>query len=261
MRAAADMDRSCAVIGSLRDGEPAWRRLTASLAEAYVKGVAVDWRHAFDGSDAHRVDLPPYAFPRTGPETRRPRPGNGAPVTRDTAPASALAGARPVGKELVRLVLAHATAVLDDEELGLGEKGVSFRDLGFDSQAAMAVTGRLAEATGLRLPATLLYDHPTPEAVAGYLEDLRNGVTREPSRTPAQAAPTRRRVRQDEPIAIIGMACRYPGGVTSRRTCGGSWPRNAMSSRPSPRTAAGTRTCSSRTRQAPGAPTPAAADS
>ncbi|MFG3079117.1 beta-ketoacyl synthase N-terminal-like domain-containing protein, partial [Streptomyces sp. NPDC048225] len=221
MRTAADMDRSCAVIGSLRDAEPAWRRLTASLAEAYVKGVAVDWGHAFDGSDAHRVDLPPYAFPRTGPGVRRPRPGNGAPVPQDTARASAAAGARPAGKqgkegkELVRLVLAHATAVLDDEELGLGEKGVSFRDLGFDSQAAMAVTARLAEATGLRLPATLLYDHPTPEAVAGYLEDLRNGVVREPSHAPARTAPTRRRVRQDEPIAIIGMACRYPGGVTS----------------------------------------------
>ncbi|MFJ4334995.1 beta-ketoacyl synthase N-terminal-like domain-containing protein, partial [Streptomyces sp. NPDC088935] len=217
MRAAADVDRSCAVIGSLRDSEPAWRRLTAALAEAYVKGVAVDWRHALDSSDAHRVDLPPYAFPRTGTDARKPRPGT--PAAPDPAPAAtenpAAAGARPAGKELVRLVLAHATAVLDDEELGLGEKGVSFKDLGFDSQSAMAVTARLAEATGLQLPATLLYDHPTPEAVAGYLEDLRNGVTREPSHAPAQAAPARRRVRQDEPIAIIGMACRYPGGVTS----------------------------------------------
>ncbi|MBU6534714.1 type I polyketide synthase, partial [Streptomyces mayonensis] len=223
MRTAADMDRSCAVIGSLRDTEPAWRRLTAALAEAFVKGVAVDWRYSFEGSDAHRVDLPSYAFPRTEPGARKPRP-DAAPASPDAAPAASAsasadgaagAGAQRTGKELVRLVLAHATAVLDHEELGLAERSVSFKDLGFDSQAAMSVTNRLAEATGLRLPATLLYDHPTPEAVAGYLEDLRNGVTRKPSQAPAEAAPAPRRVRQDEPIAIIGMACRYPGGVDS----------------------------------------------
>ncbi|WP_190086733.1 beta-ketoacyl synthase N-terminal-like domain-containing protein, partial [Streptomyces longisporoflavus] len=211
MRAAADMDRSCAVIGSLRNDEPALRRLTTSLAQAYVKGVAVDWRHAFDGGDARRVDLPVYAFARRWreertPPRRRPEP----PVQREGT------GTQRDSKELIRLVLATATAVLDDEQLGLAEKNLSFKDLGFDSQSALAVTHQLAEATGLQLPATLLFDHPTPEAVAGYLEDLRNGVTRKPSDTPAKAGPaTPRRTRQDEPIAIIGMACRYPGGVTS----------------------------------------------
>ncbi|MER6860387.1 beta-ketoacyl synthase N-terminal-like domain-containing protein, partial [Streptomyces pilosus] len=217
IRAAADLDRSCAVIGSLRDTGPAWPRLTASLAEAFVKGVAVDWRPAFDGTGAHRVELPGYAFPRRRQEDRGTRPG-AAPAAADAAPAADGAPAadrQPNGKELVRLVLAHAGAVLEDEQLGLAEKSVSFKDLGFDSQSAMAVTNRLAEATGLRLPATLFYDHPTPEAVAAYLADLRNGVTRKPSPAPAETAPASRRVRQDEPIAIIGMACRYPGGVTS----------------------------------------------
>ncbi|MFD5203293.1 beta-ketoacyl synthase N-terminal-like domain-containing protein, partial [Streptomyces sp. NPDC058375] len=219
IRTAADMDRSCAVITSLRDTEPAWRRLTAALAEAFTKGVAVDWRNAFEGSDAHRVDLPPYAFPRTGPGARKPRPdvpaqGSDA-ASAPSADGTAVAGGQGNSKELVRLVLAQAAAVLDDEQFGPAEKSVSFRDLGLDSQSAMAVTNRLAEATGLRLPATLLYDHPTPEAVAGYLEDLRNGITRKPSHAPAEAARTRRRVRQDEPIAIVGMACRYPGGVDS----------------------------------------------
>ncbi|MEV0119025.1 beta-ketoacyl synthase N-terminal-like domain-containing protein, partial [Streptomyces sp. NPDC050844] len=217
MRAAADMDQSCAVIGSLRDTEPAWRRLTTSLAEAYVKGVAVDWRNAFDGSGAQRVDLPTYAFARSRPGAPGPGP-KAAPAAPDAAPSaggSATAGARRDSKELIRLVLAHATAVLDDEQLGLAEKSVSFKDLGFDSQSAQAVTNQLAQATGLQLPATLLYDHPTPEAVAGYLEDLGNGVTRKRSHTPANPGRAPRRVRQDEPIAIIGMACRYPGGVTS----------------------------------------------
>ncbi|MEV8319540.1 SDR family NAD(P)-dependent oxidoreductase [Streptomyces sp. NPDC059900] len=209
MRAAAEMDRSCAVIGSLRNTEPAWRRLTTSLAEAYVKGLAVDWRHAFDGGDARRVDLPPYAFASGRREERAPRRPE-PPVHQESA------GTQRDSKELVRLVLATATAVLDDEQFGLAEKSVSFKDLGFDSQSAMTVTNRLAEATGLQLPATLLFDHPTPEAVAGFLEDLRNGVTRKPGQAAANPGPAvSRRVRQDEPIAIIGMACRYPGGVTS----------------------------------------------
>lgn len=67
---------------------------------------------------------------------------------------------------------------------------MSFKDLGFDSQSALAVTNQLAQATGLQLPATLLYDHPTPEAVAGYLEDLGNGVTRKRSHTPANPGKT-----------------------------------------------------------------------
>ncbi|MFH8492124.1 SDR family NAD(P)-dependent oxidoreductase [Streptomyces longisporoflavus] len=216
MRAAADMDRSCAVIGSLRNDEPALRRLTTSLAEAYVKGVAVDWRHAFDGSDARRVDLPVYAFARRWREERTPRRRPEPPVQQEGTGAQADSRDSRDSKELVRLVLATATAVLDDEQLGLAEKNLSFKDLGFDSQSALAVTHQLAEATGLQLPATLLFDHPTPEAVAGYLEDLRNGVTRKPSAAPAKAGPASpRRTRQDEPIAIIGMACRYPGGVTS----------------------------------------------
>ncbi|MBZ6162526.1 hypothetical protein KVH30_33015, partial [Streptomyces olivaceus] len=87
----------------------------------------------------------------------------------------------------------------------------AFRDSGFDSLGALELRNRLNNATGLRLPAGLVFDHPTPTELAAHLVDQLPGAApqEEPAAPAAPAAPT------DEPLAIVGMACRYPGGVTS----------------------------------------------
>ncbi|MEV3964774.1 type I polyketide synthase [Nocardia sp. NPDC050193] len=85
-----------------------------------------------------------------------------------------------------------------------------FTDMGFDSLGAVEFRNRLGAATGLRLPSTLVFDHPTTRAVATFVRSLVGDV---PEGKP-QRKPTRR-ARADEPIAIVGMACRYPGGVAS----------------------------------------------
>ncbi|WP_330172191.1 type I polyketide synthase [Streptomyces sp. NBC_01498] len=117
---------------------------------------------------------------------------------------------------LVDLVRSQVAAILGHRSADAVERTAPFKELGFDSLAAVELRNGLNAATGLRLPATLVFDHPTPTALAGFLlTRLTEGLDTGAAPATAAAATARPAADPDEPIAIVGMGCRFPGGVES----------------------------------------------
>ncbi|MFD8090320.1 type I polyketide synthase, partial [Streptomyces malaysiensis] len=118
------------------------------------------------------------------------------------------------------LVRAKAAAVLGHAVAERVPATRAFKDIGFDSLGSLELRNRLNTETGLRLPVGLLFDYPTPTALATFLVGELAGAaeTTPGEERPADTAPsavTAHTARTDEPLAIVGMACRYPGGATS----------------------------------------------
>ncbi|MFJ5198316.1 beta-ketoacyl synthase N-terminal-like domain-containing protein, partial [Streptomyces sp. NPDC088394] len=106
--------------------------------------------------------------------------------------------------EMVRAQVAIVLGHTSGEAIVAGQ---AFKELGFDSLTALELRNRLVSATGLRLPATLVFDYPSPAALADFVLAEALG-TAEGITVGAAVA-----VADDEPIAIVGMSCRYPGAV------------------------------------------------
>ncbi|MFI6619229.1 alpha/beta fold hydrolase [Streptomyces sp. NPDC050528] len=160
------------------------------------------------------------------------RPGTPAPLLRglvrtparraavNTTAGSGELGARlaamaPTDRDraLLDLVRVQAAAVLgheDHEADDVVAADRAFKDLGFDSLTAVELRNRLGTVTGLRLPVSLVFDHPTPAALAAAL-----GARLVPESAAGAVPALPRTADDDDPIAIVGMSCRFPGGVRS----------------------------------------------
>ncbi|MEV6319238.1 SDR family NAD(P)-dependent oxidoreductase [Streptomyces sp. NPDC051776] len=112
---------------------------------------------------------------------------------------------------LVRTLAAAALGFAGAEEV---DEERAFRDLGFDSLTAVALRNSIAEATGLRLPVTLVFDHPTATALAGKVHEDLFGTAPQ-AVEPSSVAPSGPGAVDDDPVVIVSMSCRYPGGASS----------------------------------------------
>ncbi|MEU0162746.1 beta-ketoacyl synthase N-terminal-like domain-containing protein, partial [Streptomyces sp. NPDC006261] len=187
----------------------------AVVGQLYVRGVPVDWSPAFAGARPRTVELPTYAFQRESYwwPAAAAEPAS-APLSRSRASAE-------------QTVFSVVREVLGGEFDGR----VALRDLGFDSLMMGALRDRLCEVTGVDLPSTAVFDHPTPEALSELLTTLQEDSAEDPQdESPARSAtssetpgadsariPARHSQKSPtgDPVVIVGMACRFPGGVVS----------------------------------------------
>ena len=193
---AEELGHGIATVATLRRDQGGPERFLASLAALYVRGGEVDWGVAFEGRGAQRVALP------------EPAP---AVAATESSFAARVAG-MPAGERrqvVLDAVRGEAAAVLGHASAAGVDARSTFKELGFDSPAIVELRNRVNALTGLRLASGALFDVPTPARLADRVLAEITGGAQAPARAP------RARGRADEPIAIVGIACRYPGGVGS----------------------------------------------
>ncbi|WP_229699016.1 type I polyketide synthase, partial [Wenjunlia tyrosinilytica] len=192
------------------DPERALGELARALAEDRTHAVITD------------TDWPRFAAAHQDGRPRRLTEALTGYSEGHTAPAAApasgpgLAAVPPQDRlrAAVRLVRTATATALGHPDPAAIATDRPFSELGLDSLTALELRGALRAATGFDLPATLVFDHPSPLAVAGHLVALTVASATGDPETPA--GPVRARLRApEEPVAIVAMACRYPGGVAS----------------------------------------------
>ncbi len=186
--AAMDPDLAIAVLPRVIHGEPA----------SVVADVRWDGYTATFGTRTFLGELPEA---QAAADAEPKATGELAARLRALPPADRL----DVVLELVRAQVAAVLRFPSADAVGTGK---AFRDLGFDSLTAVELANRLGAKTGLRLPVTLVFDHPSPAVLARHLLDELAGADRDTEVTAG-------RPLSSDPIAIVGMSCRFPGGADS----------------------------------------------
>ncbi len=231
---------------SIRRDREEWDQILESLGTLYTRGVKVDWEGLSRDDPARKIALPTYPFQRQSywvgalegsPGPSRVGPGSPAPALEDPSLQASIAGSGGASGRRVQRILDETElrrrrellgAFLEDElARALGRASMAgvdtsrpFRELGVDSFMSQLLRARLVEELGSHLadevPRTVLFAHTNLALLTEFLlEKLApagEGVGSAHGRTAAPA----RQGRTDtphEPIAIIGMACRFPGGA------------------------------------------------
>ncbi|WP_030242256.1 type I polyketide synthase, partial [Streptomyces lavendulae] len=174
----------------------------------------IDWERLAPGLTAVRpcpliADLPEAVHALTA--AGAPDAAGAGAGTADNF-ATQLALAAPAERDTLALefVRTQIAVVLGYSGPAAVDPAIAFRDLGFDSLTAVEIRNLLTSRTGLRLPATLIFDYPNSLSLAAFLQGELLGDA--PAGQGAAAGPVAT-VVDDDPIAIVAMSCRFPGGV------------------------------------------------
>ncbi|MGW0238910.1 type I polyketide synthase, partial [Streptomyces sp. NPDC002996] len=195
-------------IGALTQRQ-ALAALDAALLQPHAHLVPVKLETA-------RVEDPPALLralvrrKRTRPTAGATSPGSQATALRDLLVALPEPERLP---HLVHLVQREAAIVLGLADADGLKPQQLFSEQGLDSLMAVELRRRLSAATEVALPATLAFDYPTPVAVAGLLLDRLDLATVTAAATRPSATPALGHGTADDPIAVVSMACRLPGGI------------------------------------------------
>ncbi|WP_438939825.1 type I polyketide synthase, partial [Catenulispora rubra] len=221
-------DFDTVVIGSLRRDHDGLRQLLGNAARAHVHGAPfIPPGTSSPQSPDLLPDLPTYPFQHKlfplpfGPmaESGESRSNDldldldSVPLETDEVNALAvlLGGLTPVEQDahLLAMVRRHAAAVLGHDSLASITNEQTFKSLGLDSLGAVDLSARLANATGVPVPSTVLFNYPTPTELVVHLRARILGSGTDSVLRSATG------IDLAEPLAVVGMACRFPGGVGS----------------------------------------------
>ena len=179
-------------LSSLRKGRGDWDALLDTLSDLYVRGVAVDWEGFDAGYGRRRADAPLYPFQRKRywvemPAVEQAATVVAAPVA-DAVEAAGVPAAAAVENRwvdalraaypderrrmLTEMVAAEVARVLNVDVEELRDPYAGLMDLGLDSLMAVELRTALTERLQMArtLPATLVMDHPSMNAIAVFLE-------------------------------------------------------------------------------------------
>ncbi|MEQ0645480.1 beta-ketoacyl synthase N-terminal-like domain-containing protein [Mycobacterium tuberculosis] len=177
-------DAQIVSVPTLRKDRPEPVSVMTAAAQGFVSGMGLDWASVFSGYRPKRVELPTYAFqhqkfwlapaPSVSDPTAAGQIGasdGGAELLASSGFAARLAG-RSADEQLaaaIEVVCEHAAAVLGRDGAAGSDPGKAFADSGFNSLSAVELRNRLTAVTAVTLPATAIFDHPTPTELAQYL--------------------------------------------------------------------------------------------
>lgn len=209
-------DAQIVSVPTLRKDRPEPVSVMTAAAQGFVSGMGLDWASVFSGYRPKRVELPTYAFqhqkfwlapaPSVSDPTAAGQIGasdGGAELLASSGFAARLAG-RSADEQLaaaIEVVCEHAAAVLGRDGAAGLDAGQAFADSGFNSLSAVELRNRLTAVTAVTLPATAIFDHPTPTELAQYL------ITQIDGHGSSAAAAANRAERIDALTDLFLQAC------------------------------------------------------